>query len=283
MSHSGDLFWALLWLFFMLSSLQPLLQQRMLEAARQRKIARFERKRGSRVIVMVHRQETMRLLGFPIVRYIDINDSEEILRAIRLTDSDVPVDLIIHTPGGLVLAALQIARALREHHGNVTVFVPHYAMSGGTLICLAANEIVMSPHAVLGPIDPQLGQFPAASLLKVVEQKPIAEIDHQTLVFADIGRKAIGQVRTAARELLEGRLPREKAEELAQKLSEGTWTHDYPIFAAEATDMGLNVSTDIPADILDFLSLYPQPTRAQGGVEYLPMPRQRQGRGAGRA
>jgi ClpP class serine protease len=284
MSHSGDLFWALLWLFFMLSSLQPLLQQRMLEAARQRKIARFERKRGSRVIVMVHRQETMRLLGFPIVRYIDINDSEEeILRAIRLTDSDVPVDLIIHTPGGLVLAALQIARALREHHGNVTVFVPHYAMSGGTLICLAANEIVMSPHAVLGPIDPQLGQFPAASLLKVVEQKPIAEIDDQTLVFADIGRKAIGQVRTAARELLEGRLPREKAEELAQKLSEGTWTHDYPIFAAEATDMGLNVSTDIPADILDFLSLYPQPTRAQGGVEYLPMPRQRQGRGAGRA
>jgi hypothetical protein len=151
MSNSGDLFWGLIWLFFVLSSLQPVLQQRMLEATRQRKIARFERKRGSRVIVMVHRQETMRLLGFPIVRYIDINDSEEILRAIRLTDSDVPIDLIIHTPGGLVLAALQIARALREHRGKVTIFVPHYAMSGGTLICLASNEIVMSPHAVLGP------------------------------------------------------------------------------------------------------------------------------------
>ena len=120
MSHSGDLFWALLWLFFMLSSLQPLLQQRMLEAARQRKIARFERKRGSRVIVMVHRQETMRLLGFPIVRYIDINDSEEVLRAIRLTDADVPIDLIIHTPGGLVLAALQIVvRVLRLFHRQI--------------------------------------------------------------------------------------------------------------------------------------------------------------------
>jgi ClpP class serine protease len=277
MSHSGDLFWGLLWLFFMLSSLQPVLRQRMLESARQRKIARFERKRGSRVIVMVHRQETMRLLGFPIVRYIDINDSEEILRAIRLTDSDVPIDLIIHTPGGLVLAALQIARALREHRGNVTVFVPHYAMSGGTLICLATNEIVMSAHAVLGPIDPQLGKFPAASLLKVVEQKPIAEIDDETLVFADMGQKAIRQVSNAARELLEGRLPTEKAEELAQKLSEGTWTHDYPISAAEAKAMGLNVRTDIPNDILEFLSLYPQPTRTQGGVEYLPIPRQRQG------
>jgi ClpP class serine protease len=283
MSHSGDLFWGLLWLFFMLSSLQPVLRQRMLESARQRKIARFERKRGSRVIIMIHRQETMRLLGFPIVRYIDINDSEEILRAIRLTDSDVPIDLIIHTPGGLVLAALQIARALREHHGKVTVFVPHYAMSGGTLICLATNQIIMSAHAVLGPIDPQLGKFPATSLLKVVEQKPIAEIDDETLVFADMGRKAIQQVSNAARELLEGRLPTEKAEALAQKLSEGTWTHDYPISAAEAKAMGLNVSTDIPTDILDFLSLYPQPTRTQGGVEYLPIPRQRQGQAAGGA
>jgi ClpP class serine protease len=66
------------------------------------------------MIVMVHRQETMRLLGFPSVRYIDINDAEEVLRAIRLTAGDVPIDLILHTPGGLVLAAIQIARALRS-------------------------------------------------------------------------------------------------------------------------------------------------------------------------
>src|ERR1700686_1657337 len=244
MANADNLFWMVLWLFFMASAIQPYLQQRALEIARQRRIARFERERGSRVIVMVHRQETMRLLGFPIVRYIDINDSEDILRAIRLTDPDVPIDLILHTPGGLVLAALQIARALREHTTKVTAFVPHYAMSGGTLICLAANEIVMSPHAVLGPIDPQLDKSPAASLLRVVEQKPIAEIDDQTLVLADIGRKAIGQVRSAARDLMEGRLAREKADELAQKLCEGTWTHDYPIFAAEASAMGLNVSTD---------------------------------------
>jgi ClpP class serine protease len=97
---------------------------------------------------MVHRQETMRLLGFPLVRYIDINDSEDILRAIRRTDRDVLIDIVLHTPGGLVLAALQIARALREHPAKVTAFAPHYAISGGTLICLAANEIVLSSHAV---------------------------------------------------------------------------------------------------------------------------------------
>jgi ClpP class serine protease len=149
-------------------------------------------------------------------------------------------------------------------------------MSGGTLICLAANEIVMSPHAVVGPIDPQLGQYPAASLIKAAERKPIERVEDRTLILADVGRKAIEQIRVAARELLEGRLPSEKAHELACKLSEGTWTHDYPISAGEAKAMGLNVSTDIPNDIMDFLSLYPQPTRAQeGGIEYLPIPRER--------
>src|ERR1700731_4800365 len=190
------------WIFFMLSALQPVIRQRMLDAMRTRKIAQLERQRNSRVILLVHRQETMRLLGFPLVRYIDINDSEEILGAIQLTDEDVPLDIVLHTPGGLVLASLQIARALRERKAKVTVFVPHYAMSGGTLIALAAEEIVMCKHSVLGPIDPQLDKSPAASLLKVVEQKPVAEIDDTTLIMADVGRKAIAQVKQAAKMLL---------------------------------------------------------------------------------
>lgn len=90
----------LFWLFFMLSALQPLLRQRMLEAMRMRKIGQLERKRNSRVILLVHRQETMRLLGFPIMRYIDVNDSEEVLRAIQMTDSEIPLDIVLHTPGG---------------------------------------------------------------------------------------------------------------------------------------------------------------------------------------
>src|SRR5256885_6202480 len=152
----------LLWLFFLLSALQPGLKQKMLENARQRLIARIERRRRTRVILLVHRQETMNFLGFPLMRYIDVNDSEEVMRAVMMTDPQVGIDLVLHSPGGLVLAATQIARAIRKHKGKVTVFVPHYAMSGGTLIALAADEVVMSPHAVLGPVDPQLGQYPAA-------------------------------------------------------------------------------------------------------------------------
>lgn len=265
------------WLFFMFTALQPLLRQRMLEAMRTRKIAQIERDRKSRVILLVHRQETMRLLGFPLMRYIDVNDSEDVLRAIHMTDDEVPLDIVLHTPGGLVLAALQIARAIRAHKAKVTVFVPHYAMSGGTLIALAADEIVMCRHSVLGPIDPQLGQSPAASLLKVVEQKPIAEIDDQTLVLADVGRKAIAQVKTAAKELLADKMPEDKAQALAEKLSTGQWTHDYPISPAEAKALGLPVSTDMPDVVLELMTLYPQPVRSQGGgVEYLPVPRQKE-------
>src|SRR6195256_1336 len=194
----GDLFW----LFFIFSALQPVLRQRLNDAMRARKIAQIESERDSRVILLVHRQETMRFLGFPLVRYIDVNDSEDVLRAIQMTGDDVPLDIVLHTPGGLVVAALQIARAIRGHKAKVTVFVPHYAMSGGTLIALAADEIVMCPHSVLGPIDPQLGDSPAASLIKVKEEKPIAKVKDRTLVLADVGRKAITQVKQAASELL---------------------------------------------------------------------------------
>jgi ClpP class serine protease len=263
----------LLWLFFMFSALQPILRQRFLEASRARLISRIERERGSRVILLVHRQETMSILGFPVLRYIDVDDSEAVLRAIHLTDPSVPIDIVLHTPGGLVLAALQIARAIHKHKGKVTAVVPHYAMSGGTLIALAADEIVMSEYAVVGPVDPQLGQYPAASVLKAVARKPIERVQDETLIMADQAEKAIPQVREAVRELLSDKAPKDKAEELARLLSEGTWTHDYPITYDVAKSFGLPVRSDIPAQFLDLMQLYPQPVRRQPGVEYLPEPR----------
>jgi ClpP class serine protease len=262
----------ILWVFFMISALQPILRQKMLEASRLRLLHRFERKRQSRVIALVHRQETMSLLGFPVMRYIDVNDSEDVLRAIKLTDPDYPIELIVHTPGGLVLAAGQIAHALKRHRAKVTVFVPHYAMSGGTLIALAADEIVMDPNAVLGPVDPQLGQSPAASVLSVLDRKKPEDIDDETLILADVSRKAIAQVRRTAQELLAERMTPEQATALAEKLATGTWTHDYPIMAEEAKALGLPVSTDMPEEVYEFMSLFPQPTRARPSVEYVPLP-----------
>jgi ClpP class serine protease len=265
-------FGEILWLFFMLSALQPVVRQKMLEAARLRLMSRMERARKSRMIALVHRQETMSFLGFPLMKYIDVNDSEEILRAIKLTDADVPIELIVHTPGGLVLAAGQIAHALRRHRAKVTVFVPHYAMSGGTLIALAADEIVMDPNAVLGPVDPQLGQSPAASVLKVLDQKKPEDIDDETMILADVSRKAISQVRRTVQDLLSERMSQEQAAALADKLSTGTWTHDYPITAEEGKSLGLPISTEMPEEVYQFMALFPQPTRTRPSVEYVPVP-----------
>ncbi len=260
------------WLFFIISTVQPLIRQRWLEWQRLEAFRRLEKKRGSRVIGLIHRQETMSLLGFPIARYIDIQDSEDLLRAIQLTDASVPIDIILHTPGGLVLAAEQIAEALARHPARVTVFVPHYAMSGGTLIALAADEIVMAENAVLGPIDPQLGQYPAASILKVVDRKPVAEIDDQTLILADVAEKALRQVERTACGLLHRLLPEEQAQAVARTLATGTWTHDYPISVGEARELGLPVSTELPREVFELMRLYPQTHQRRPSVEFIPLP-----------
>lgn len=256
-----------------LALIQPIVRLKMLEAARVRLLRAIETKRGSRVIAMIHREETLALLGFPLARYIDIHDSEQVLRAIKLTDPSVPIDLILHTPGGLVLATEQIAMALCRHPGKVTVFVPHYAMSGGTLLALAADEIVMDENAVLGPVDPQLGQWPANSILKAVEQKQVNQVDDETLIMADVARKAVGQIRSMIITILShGQIPKEKAETLADMLSSGIWTHDYPIGVMEAKEMGLPVNTDVPQEVYQLMSLFPQAGRGRPTVMYIPMP-----------
>ena len=262
----------IIWILFMIMAFQPYFQKKMLETMRQRKIAQIEKERKSRVIMLIHRQETMSFLGFPLMRYIDINDSEEVLRAIKLTDPKVPLDIVLQTPGGMVLAATQIARAIKAHPGKVTAFVPHFAMSGGTLIALAADEIRMCEHSVLGPIDPQLGNQPAVSLQKVMDEKPIKEIDDNTIVLADMGAKAIKQVQATAEALLKGSMESDKARALSTALTDGRWTHDYPIFADEAEALGFPVNTDMPDSVLEMMSLYPQPTKNIPSVEYLPEP-----------
>jgi ClpP class serine protease len=266
----------LFWLFLIIVSLQPMVQQKLLEMARMQTLQKLERKRKSRVIALIHRQETMSILGIPIARYIDIDDSEELLRAIKLTDPDVPIDLILHTPGGLVLAAEQIAFALVGRKAPTTVFVPHYAMSGGTLIAMAANQIVMDDNAVLGPVDPQLGDYPAVSILKAVAQKNINKVRDETLILADMSQKAMRQVKETVVKILETHMAPEQAEPLAEKLSSGTWTHDYPITVEEAREMGLPVTTDMPKEVYDLMNLYPQAAQRRPSVQYIPAPYHRQ-------
>jgi ClpP class serine protease len=262
----------LLWLFFILSSLQPVVQQRLLTMQRARALRSLEKREGLRAITLIHRREGFAFLGIPFGGYIDIDDSEALIRAIEMTGKEVPIGLVLHTPGGLVLAAEQIAAALAAHGAPVTVYVPHYAMSGGTLIALAADRIVMAPSAVLGPVDPQIGEMPAASILAAVQQKDPNEIDDKTLILADVGRKAQQQVETFVARLLTPRLSADRAKELAHLLSEGRWTHDFPIEVEHAQSLGLPVSTELPDEVRELMALYPQPRNRRPSVEYIPGP-----------
>jgi ClpP class serine protease len=264
----GNVFTVLLFAFLLF----PVIGQRFLAARRTRAIAALQRSRGARVIVMIHRQETVGLLGVPLFRFIDIDDSEAVLRAIRMTPDETPIEVVLHTPGGLVLASEQIAYALRDHPAKVTVLVPHYAMSGGTLIALAADEIAMDAAAVLGPVDPQLGDLPAASLVRVAAKKPIERLEDRTLVMADVAEKALRHMKQVVRDLVSRRLEADKADALAEELAGGHYTHDDPITAAEAEKLGLPVRRGLPAEVYELMELFPQAGRRRPSVQYVPLP-----------
>ncbi len=250
----------------------PIIQQQMTRSRRLRAIRGLEEMRGTRVIILIHRQERVAFLGIPFYHYIDINDSEEILRAIRFTPPEMPIDVIAHTPGGLILSSEQIAMALQRHRGKVTVFVPHYAMSGGTLLCLAADEVAMDENAVLGPVDPRIGDYPAASILLVPRLKPPEEIDDTTFMLVDIAAKAQNQMREFVAGLLRDRMDAEQVDRLAHLLTSGRWTHDYPITFEQALKLGLPVTSGMPDAVYRLMDLFPQAMPRRPSVAYIPIP-----------
>lgn len=73
-----DIFWILLLAF----SLWPLFKQKNIGKRRFKMIKYIEKKRKSRVITIIHRQEQISIVGLPLARYINIEDSEQVLRAI---------------------------------------------------------------------------------------------------------------------------------------------------------------------------------------------------------
>ena len=271
-------FSSLIWLAILFMALQPILTGRWSGMQRARMIRAIEQAHGSRVITMIHRQERRSLFGFSVARHIDLEDAQTIIAAIKETPRDMPIDMVLHTPGGLVLAAMQIARAVEAHPAKVTVYVPVYAMSGGTLIALAADEIAMGEFSMLGPIDLQIAGLPAASIARVPKIKPIEHVFDLTLILADVSEKAMEQVKRGAVELLTPQMEETAARALAEKLAGGHWTHDYALTAEEARSLGLPVRVAMPNEVLDLMKLYPQPVQ-QSGVDFLPidLPRRRQG------
>jgi len=259
-----DLMSLLFVLLFLYAIIYPQSQIKQIRLRRMAKLKAMEKSHGCKVLTMIHRREAISLLGLPAYQYIDEEDAEQILRWIRKY-KDYPLELILHTPGGQLHSSIQIARALRRHPKNTKVIIPHYSMSGGTIIALAANEIVMDKDAVIGPIDPQIGDFirgmyPAPSWIYAAETKK-EKSDDITLVMSDISRKALKFTGNVAKELLEGKIQpgpagESRLDEVVEKLVSGEMIHSTPLSAGEAKEIGLAVSTDFPEDVHEFMKLF---------------------------
>lgn len=246
----------LLFLLLIVALLARPLRLQYLRLRRAAIVRSFEQARSSVVITIIHKQQSS-LTSLFSGEYITSESSEKFLRELRRADPAQPVDIILHTTGGALLAAEQIAFALRNHTGPTTVFVPYYAFSGGTLIALAADKIVMGANAFLGRIDPQIIGVPASSLIYATDTKQ-ANASDTTLILGDVARKALQRTANTLTVLLAGRgYTPEAIERLARELVSGIYTHDHPLTLADAAALSLPVDGNMPEDMYRLVSLVP--------------------------
>lgn len=121
---------------------------------------------------------------------INDNDMNGLMNAVSgMHDRNNGVDILLHTPGGIVTATESIVSYLRKlFDGDIRVIVPHMAMSAGTMIACASKEIIMGKESSLGPIDPQYRNVPAQGVLKEFERaiKEIVDEPNKSLIWREI-------------------------------------------------------------------------------------------------
>ena len=227
-------------------------------ARRQNIIEDLERERGTKVITMIHKKELWTEPGED--PEIGIEDTVKVLMEIQKTSRDKPIDMIIHTPGGYAVAAQMMAMAIKFHPAKVTVMIPFYAMSGGSLMSLAAGEIRMEKYSVLGPVDPQIptpgGMYPAGSLATLMKTKPIQTISDRMVILAEGGNLEIENAKAFVKWLLEGKMDMQQAESVADFLARGYMSHATPITLDVARSLGLNVVEGVPDKVYDMFRTF---------------------------
>ena len=227
-------------------------------AWRQKIIEEIEKERGTKVITMIHKKELWTEPGE--APEISIEDTETVLQQMRKVPPETPVDFIIHTPGGYALAAQMMAMAIKFHPSKVTAMIPFYAMSGGSLMSLAAGEIRMEKYSVLGPVDPQIptpdGMYPAGSIATLVKTKPIQNITDRMVIMSDIANLEIENAKAFVIWLLQGKMDDNQAERVADFLSKGYMSHATPITLDVARALGLNVVEGIPDKVYELFKTF---------------------------
>lgn len=178
----------------------------------------------------------------------DINDDDPIYITELLSDvaKDDPVDLMIETNGGKTDSTEAIISILQNRLSDLRVIVANAAKSNGTLICLAANTILMGASSELGPIDPHLNGIPCT----VLSQPQVAVSNFPLQQLAELGLK---QTRKLATRLLKNgmlsNLSDQQIEVVVNSLAtrDTYFSHGSTIDHGEATALGLRVDA-LPAE-----------------------------------
>jgi len=206
---------------------------------------------GKNAIVMKHTTS-----GFFSQSMIDSNTLNDIETAVR-SFKGKPFDIILHTPGGYVFYAQLLSKAIRSYGGNVRALIPFYAMSGGTMLALSCNEIVMGNFACIGPVDPQLGGLFSAGSAKswkeVIRRKG-RKANDSTIQYAYAGEQYTKTIRSDIKKLLESRIEdSEQLEKTVDILTDGTLEHAYQLDISRLADIGISV-TPMDYELQELLS-----------------------------
>jgi hypothetical protein len=134
------------------------------DAIRRRYLHKLQQKTGRNVVV--YYSGWLQKGDLPNHQVSDL-DKNGLMTTFHKLDRSKGLDLVLHTPGGEVAATESIVEYLRAMFGtNVRAIVPQLALSAGTMIACACQEVIMGYQSSLGPIDPQVGNVPAHGVLE---------------------------------------------------------------------------------------------------------------------
>jgi len=239
--------------FFVLSGiLFSLVRQFLVDYHIKQLISDYEKTHNARVFYFIHRKRSLGIFGISLYEYLEVYDAHRFLRDLKSVPENRNLVIIIHSPGGELLAAMQIAKVLKEWKGKVSVVVPYYAMSAGTLIALSADTIYADRNVAFGAIDPQIPvannrYISAADLYRACMEN--STISMQDRILCEMGRKAMKQVENFLRKVVLKDRDEKVVKAVINTLLYTERSHDFPFLAENLREMGLNVVFEIPHEL----------------------------------
>lgn len=203
------------------------------------------------------RVSPQRVVGASIGQYEEFGIETAIERIKNANGNPKTLYMLVNSPGGTISSSYKVARTLRKSFKNIVVFIPHIAASGGALIALTGNKIVMGMMSQITPLDPQLSGVPALSVVRGFQYvteltKNVSEEDASLLqkglaqkcdaVQIDVAINAIRMVEAYAREILElAEYPKQDIETIAHQLCWEFKLHEEVIHFDQAKMMNIKV------------------------------------------